>query len=638
MNYQWSSLKLDPRITNIINVKFKFSQMTPVQAASIPILMKQKDVTVEAVTGSGKTLAFVLPIIQMVINKRNQMRKSESKAMSPHDVCAVIISPTIELAKQSYSVLSQFVRDDSLKQDVKAVHFVGGSKATRDEEKYVKYGGNVVVSTPGRLAELLDKCVQLRLSVRKNLEVLVLDEADQLLSMGFETTINEILRKIPKQRKTCLFSATQTKQLEQLIRAGLRNPVKVEIKSKNLPSDPNRTSVANSTPDEKQVNSTGLQMSPFLNNFYMELDSYSKKLSWLINFILIHGSCTKTLIFFATCAQVDYFSTVIDHFVQLHSRNENSFSIFKMHRKLRGKRAVMFAQFSESKTGVLLCTDVMARGIDIKNIDWVIHFDLPNTLQHYIHRSGRSGHQVGQSGHSLLLTLPHEKPFVELCSSKNIELKLYHGHLFDSRNICHGSPQKTNDEEVNEPNNGEMIVIEESDVTEYMKDEAREKCSFYELAMTAFVSFIRTYSTKNVLSQTLFHQLDVISLVNCFGLLKIPIMPELRGKLKSCPSAFVRKSGDREIVKTHISNLREMKGGAEEKGEEEGEAKNKNHPRPDGRRKMRQKIRETKLKGKRKKELIDQLEFNELADDMRMIKKLKRGKISQQQFDEHFSF
>lgn len=607
--------------------------MTPVQAAAIPLLMKQKDVTVEAVTGSGKTLAFVLPIIQMVLNKRYQMRKSESKIMDCHDVIAIIISPTIELAKQSFNVLSEFVREDNLKQEVKAVHFVGGPKAFRDEEKYVKYGGNVIVSTPGRLAELLEKCVQLRLSVRKHLDVLILDEADQLLSMGFETTINEILKKIPKQRKTCLFSATQTKQLEQLIRAGLRNPVKVEIKAKIQSSKAMSSDKPDVSHDTKQMNSTGLEMSPFLNNYYVELESYSSKLSLVINFILRCGSCTKTLIFFATCAQVDYFSTVIDHFVQLHPTSGSSIPILKIHRKLRRKRSAMFLQFSEIKYGVLLCTDVMARGIDIKNIDWVIHFDLPNTLQHYIHRSGRSGHQVGQSGNSLLLTLTHEQQFVKLCSQKNIDLKLFSGNLFgrDHEQITNQVSQQL-PSTVNDHIDQELVVIQDSDVTNYMKEESRKDCSFYELAMTAFVSFVRTYSTKNVLSQTLFNQLDVISLVNCFGLLKIPFMPELRGKLKSCPSTFVRQSGDRDIVKNHKVNLKGLKG-VEEKDDE----KKKNSCQLK-RKKMRKKIKETKLQGKRKKELIDELEFNELADDMRMIKKLKKGKVSQEQFNEHFSF
>ena len=398
MNYEWSSLKLDPRITQIIHDKFKFPRMTPVQAASIPLLMRRKDVTVEAVTGSGKSLAFILPVIQMVLDKREEMRKRESKVMDSHDVVAIVVSPTIELAKQSYSVLSDFVRHDDLKEEVKAVHFVGGPKAIRDEEKYVKYGGNVIVSTPGRLAELLEKCPQLRLSVRKHLEVLILDEADQLLSMGFETTINEILKKIPKQRRTCLFSATQTKQVEQLIRAGLRNPVRIEVRAKNLSlkasPDP---SVINCSLDETRVNSTGLQMSPttncpqmspttncslyetrvnntglqmspFLNNYYIMLESYASKLSLVINFILNRGGRTKTLIFFSTCAQVDYFSTVIDHFVQLHSNcsgsmnssesNSSPISIFKIHRKLRRKRGAIFAKFTQTQSGVLLCTDV----------------------------------------------------------------------------------------------------------------------------------------------------------------------------------------------------------------------------------------------------------------------------------------
>ena len=349
----------------------------------------------------------------------------------------------------------------------------------------------------------------------------------------------------------------------------------------------------------------------------------------------------------------------------------------------------------------------MARGIDIKNIDWVIHFDLPNTLQHYIHRSGRSGHQVGQSGNSLLLIQQHEEPFVKLCIDKNIDLNEFQGNklwserdqepIQDQVSQMQACEQKKDDEqekkeqkmkeqkmklvtekeekqksekqekllEENEKqekeqemkllegkekndegdklenneqdrSNQELIVVQDCQITKYMKDEARKDCSFYEAAMTAFVSFIRTYSSKNVLSQVLFDSLDVISLVNDFGLLKIPIMPELRSKLKSCPSTFVRQSGDRQILQNHLSSI---KGRKKIDGNEEHDGKKKRTINAKlNRKKMRKKIKETKLQGKRKKALIDELEFNELADDFRMIKKLKKRKITQQQFDQHFSF
>jgi ATP-dependent RNA helicase DDX55/SPB4 len=254
----------------------------------------------------------------------------------------------------------------------------------------------------------------------------------------------------------------------------------------------------------------------------------------------------------------------------------------------------------------------MSRGVDIPCIDWVIHFDLPNTLEHYIHRSGRSGHQVGQKGNSLLLLLEHELAFVELCVEKGICLK----------------PQVM--ESINESEESRQ-----DDIIAWIKNEARKNASYYELGMKAFVSFIRNYSASNVMSQTLFQKLDVVELSNSYGLLKIPKMPELKGKVRTSATTFNKCDGDQEIAEQHQNVLYQEKSSKVDSAAKVDRQQIKQKLKVK-RQRMKKKINSTKLQGKRKRELIDDLEFKELAEDARMVKKLKKGKISNRQFEEHF--
>ena len=193
-----------------------FETPTPVQAATIPRLLQHKDVVVQAATGSGKTLAFLVPIFE-VIRRRDD-------ALRPQQVGAIIVEPTRELAMQVQTVAKQL---GGALPGIQVVLMVGGTDIHANVAAYRATGGQVVIGTPGRLNDLMQRLPEM--SVRE-LELLVLDEADRLLDLGFEPTLNAILARLPKQRRTGLFSATQTAEVLQLVRAGLRNPVKVEVK------------------------------------------------------------------------------------------------------------------------------------------------------------------------------------------------------------------------------------------------------------------------------------------------------------------------------------------------------------------------------------------------------------------------
>ena len=319
--------------------RLNFSSMTPVQAAAIPLFLQRKDVAAEAVTGSGKTLAFLIPILETLYKMPTPLKK--------HEIGALIISPTRELASQISEVLEEFLKDSDV--GLSSILFIGGNKVEKDVLKFDEGGGNIIIGTPGRLEDLLmGKTVGATqgqnkfVMALKALEILILDEADRLLSLGFENAINTILSFCPKQRRTGLFSATQTSEISNLIRAGLRNPAMIVVKDKG-----NRVQ-AERTPSN-------------LENFYMICEP-KRKFSILVDF-LKSKSGDKLMLFAATCACVDYFSILLKHFLP-------KTKIFAIHGKMKTKRHKIFNKFRQSDQGMLVCTDVMARGVDIPDVQW----------------------------------------------------------------------------------------------------------------------------------------------------------------------------------------------------------------------------------------------------------------------------
>lgn len=229
-------------ILDSINSNGWGARMTPVQAATIPLFRRNTDVVVEAVTGSGKTLSYLIPTIDKIL------RADES--LKQHNVTGIVVSPTRELAQQIYDVLTTQILPFhppsaeillTLKEDEKRpvakepvvvpqLLIAGLTKPRADLSFFVRKSPNLLVATPGRLAELLAS----PLVKTSNLEVLVMDEADRLLDLGFKPQLNTILGYLPKQRRTGLFSASMSEAVSELIRAGLRNPQRIAVTVKSL--------------------------------------------------------------------------------------------------------------------------------------------------------------------------------------------------------------------------------------------------------------------------------------------------------------------------------------------------------------------------------------------------------------------
>ncbi|KAL2371902.1 ATP-dependent rRNA helicase spb4, partial [Blastomyces gilchristii] len=376
-----------------------FSRMTPVQASTIPLFMAHKDVVVEAVTGSGKTLSFLIPVVERLLRLESPIKK--------HHIGAIIISPTRELATQIYNVLLSLLAfhgpsaarlqragnnnegdeanpapsyPSSTLKIVPQLLLGGATTPAQDLSTFLKQSPNVLVSTPGRLLELLSSphahCPQ------SSFEVLVLDEADRLLDLGFKEDLQKILQRLPKQRRTGLFSASVSEAVDQIIRVGLRNPVKIAVKVKGAGLEEKRTPAS-------------LQMTYLLTPPTHKLPAVKKILSTL------SPTPQRSILYFSTCAAVDYYQHI------LPSLLPDQFTTIPLHGKHPPQvRQKNFTRFAHSVTScILLTTDVAARGLDIPAVDLVIQIDPPTDPKVFLHRCGRAG-RAGRRGLSIIFLHP----------------------------------------------------------------------------------------------------------------------------------------------------------------------------------------------------------------------------------------
>jgi len=563
--------------------RLKFTSMTPVQAAAIPLFLQRKDVAAEAVTGSGKTLAFIIPILETLYKLQTPLKK--------HEVGALIISPTRELASQISEVLDEFLKDSEA--GLSSLTFIGGNKVDKDVLNFDEGGGNIIIGTPGRLEDLLmGKTVgathgqNKMVMALRSLEVLILDEADRLLSLGFENAVNTILSFCPKQRRTGLFSATQTSEISNLIRAGLRNPAMIVVKDKG-----------NKNKEERTPSN--------LENFYMICEP-KRKISILVD-LLKSKSKEKLMLFASTCACVDYFSLLLTHLLP-------NVKIFSIHGKMKNKRHKIFNKFRSSDKGILICTDVMARGVDIPDVNWVVQVDPPSNAEAFVHRCGRTA-RIGNKGAAILLVGPSEETYVDfLAINQKVTLT----------NIP--APEDTVD----------LL----SETRKFLKSDR----SFMDKANRAFVSFIQSYAKHECNVILRIKDLDLGGLATSYGLLKMPKMPEIK---RSSIVNFVAEKMDLNEVaykdkireKDRQTKLAAYKETGQWPGLEykkESSAWSKNQEVLDKRRDKKSRIQE-KRKAQAEEEVVEKSEDeDDFQEDYKMMKRLKKGKISQNDFDEAF--
>ncbi|SIO73677.1 DDX18, HAS1, ATP-dependent RNA helicase DDX18/HAS1 [Babesia microti strain RI] len=351
-----------------------FTQMTPIQAESIPLLLAGKDVLGSAKTGSGKTLAFLIPMIDILYKVHFSPRNGTG---------ALIISPTRELSLQIFNVGKQLC--ELLPQTIGLV--IGGANRKMEVDRLNK-GINILVATPGRL---LDHMQNTKGFVFKNLLLLTIDEADRILEIGFEEDMNNIIKMLPKKRQTCLFSATNTNKVQDLARLSLNKPVSVKIT------------------DTPTATVSGLEQG------YVICDA-EKRFLLLFSF-LKKNSNKKCMVFFSTCNSVKFHDELMNY-IDLKTTCIHG-------KKKQSNRENTFYSFCKSESGILLCTDVAARGLDIPNVDWIIQYDPPDDPREYIHRVGRTARGAGGKGRAILFLMPEEIDFLQYLKLANVTLNEY---------------------------------------------------------------------------------------------------------------------------------------------------------------------------------------------------------------------
>ncbi|KAG7476601.1 hypothetical protein MATL_G00084750 [Megalops atlanticus] len=568
---KWESLpvNLNDSILQTLD-ELGFTYMTPVQSACIPLFMSNKDVAAEAVTGSGKTLAFVIPILEILLKREEKLKKMQ--------VGALIVTPTRELALQISEVMERFIQRFP---QFRQILLIGGSNPIADVEKFKSLGANIVIGTPGRLEDMFRrKADGLDLaSCMKTLDVLVLDEADRLLDMGFEASLNAILGYLPKQRRTGLFSATQTQELEKLVRAGLRNPVRITVK-------------------EKGVAASSAQKTPARLSNYYTICRTEEKFNTLVAFLRQHKH-EKQLVFFSTCACVEYYGRALEALVK-------NVTIHCIHGKMKHKRNKIFSEFRKLKSGILVCTDVMARGIDIPEVNWVLQYDPPSSASAFVHRCGRTA-RIGNQGSALVFLLPMEESYVSFLS------------INQKCPLQRMSPVKD--------------VV---DVLPKLKAMALGDRAVFERGMRAFVSYVQAYAKHECSLIFRVKDLDFAALACGFALLRMPKMPELRGK--TFPD-FIEEAVDTDSIRYKDKNREKQR------QKMLAELKEKERPTPGRKNFIKNKAwskqkskkdRRKKIAAKRKLDEGSDMEdedMQELLSDTRLLKKLKKGKISEEDFE-----
>ncbi|MEO6151314.1 MAG: DEAD/DEAH box helicase [Mucilaginibacter sp.] len=338
-----------------------YTQPTPIQAQAIPIILQQKDLLGCAQTGTGKTAAFAIPTLQLLYNDRQQHKEQKS-------IKSLILTPTRELAIQIGESFAAYGRHTGLKHLV-----IYGGVSQNPQVDALRRGIDILVATPGRLLDLMNQ----RLVHIDHVRILILDEADRMLDMGFVHDVKKIIAKVPAKRQTLFFSATMPKEIQHLADSILNKPERVEV-----------------TPQSSTADTIQQQMYFVGKN--------DKRL--LLNHILSDKGIQTALVFTRTKHGAD--KVVKD-------LNKTGITAEAIHgNKSQNARQRALTNFKARTTRVLVATDIAARGIDIDELTHVINYELPNIPETYVHRIGRTG-RAGASGIAFSFCDEEEKEFLK---------------------------------------------------------------------------------------------------------------------------------------------------------------------------------------------------------------------------------
>ncbi|MET3291836.1 UNVERIFIED_CONTAM: ATP-dependent RNA helicase RhlE [Brevibacillus sp. OAP136] len=356
----FKDLKIIPSILKALS-KENYATPTPIQEQAIPAVLAGRDLFGCAQTGTGKTAAFAVPIVQL-------LSEQHSGPNAQRRIRSLILTPTRELALQ----ISDNIQAYSQYTDLRCISIVGGV-SQKAQERSLHQGADILIATPGRLIDLMNqKCIDLQY-----VKILVLDEADRMLDMGFIHDVKKIITNMPSKRQTLFFSATMPPEISKMVKSLLINPVKVEI-----------TPVSSTVDRIEQL-------------IYL-LDKENKQNQ--LNDLLKDKSIASALVFTRTKHGAD---RVVRELTKV------KISAQAIHgNKSQNARQTALSNFRSGVTRVLVATDIAARGIDIEELSHVINFNLPNIPETYVHRIGRTG-RAGLSGTAISFCETDEIPYLK---------------------------------------------------------------------------------------------------------------------------------------------------------------------------------------------------------------------------------
>ena len=355
---KFNELGLMPSLLKAVNEK-GYTDPSPIQEKAIPLILRGKDVLASAQTGTGKTAGFTLPLLQILSKQSNSNHRK---------IKALILTPTRELAAQIYDNVIEYSRHLELRSTV-----IFGGVNQKPQVSKIRSGIDILIATPGRLLDLENQ----RLLSLRNVEILVLDEADRMLDMGFQRDINKIMNLLPSKRQNLLFSATFSKEIKRLAKGILNDPAMVE------------TSPQNTTVEA-------------IVQYVYNVDK-NKKSSLIIQLIK-EGKWKQVLVFTRTKHGANNLcKKMIKADISAAAIHGN---------KSQGARTRALAGFKDGSVEILVATDIAARGLDIPLLPHVINFELPNIPEDYVHRIGRTG-RAGAKGEAISLVCIDEKQYLK---------------------------------------------------------------------------------------------------------------------------------------------------------------------------------------------------------------------------------
>ncbi|XP_048970899.1 probable ATP-dependent RNA helicase DDX31 isoform X6 [Canis lupus dingo] len=416
-------LDLHPHLISTINTVLNMTSMTSVQKQSIPALLEGRDALVRSQTGSGKTLAYCIPVVQSLQAMKPKIQRSDG----PY---ALVLVPTRELALQSFDTVQKLLKPFTW---IVPGVLMGGEKR-KSEKARLRKGINILISTPGRLVDHIKSTKNIHFC---RIRWLILDEADRILDLGFEKDITVILNALNaecQKRQNVLLSATLTEGVTWLAGISLLSPVRISVLDEHHgQSDLKGRAVPEASPLPACGELDSFAIPESLDQ-HVTLVPSKLRLVTLAAFIL--QKCKfekdqKMLVFFSSCELVEFhyhlfLQTLPSCSGTLASGRPPSASTQLKFLRLHGnmaqeERTAVFQEFSHCETGILLCTDVAARGLDLPQVTWIVQYNAPSSPAEYIHRIGRTA-RIGCHGSSLLILAPSEAEYVNSLASHKINI------------------------------------------------------------------------------------------------------------------------------------------------------------------------------------------------------------------------